>query len=331
MEINKNSSNKKGLGRGVGALLGGAGPTNEFNQSSTKVSTQADQKKEILIKVEASPETEVKTENKIWLISVDKLVPGVFQPRKRFHKESIEELAQSIKQNGILQPITARKRAAGGFEIIAGERRWRAAQSAGLHEVPVIIKNLSDNEALQMAIIENVQREDLDPIEEAEGYQRLMQEFSLSQQQVCEKVGKERSTIANALRLIGLPSEIKDLLADKMISTGHAKVLLSIADRKEQIKQAKNCAEKQMSVRALEQAIKFADNLKKSSLSENEQASGSPLKTDLSQRLAKDLADQLQKNLGTKVNINYKAGKGDLTIHFYTDEQLNSIYEKIKK
>lgn len=328
MEINKDLSNKKRLGRGIGSLLGGSNNETPFSNQTAPEKSESDYS--IKTSNESLKNNEnIQTENKIWLVSIDKLVPGIFQPRKRFNKESIEELANSIKENGILQPITARKRAAGGFEIIAGERRWRAAQVAGLHDVPVIIKNLSDNDALQMAIIENVQREDLDPIEEAEAYQRLMQEFSLSQQQVCEKVGKERSTIANALRLIGLPLEIKELLSTKKISTGHAKLLLSIPEKSEQIKQAKNCAEKQMSVRALEQAIKF--NLNIQNAKNVDHTSTNALQQNLPQRLAKELAEQLQKTLGTKVNINYKSGKGDLTIHFYTDEQLNSIYEKINK
>lgn len=218
----------------------------------------------------------------------------------------------------------------GGYEIIAGERRWRAAQVAGLHEVPVIIKNVSDTDALQMAIIENVQREDLDPIEEAEAYQRLMQEFSLSQQQVSEKVGKERSTVANALRLISLPNEIKDMLSKKMISAGHAKVLISVQNKAEQIKLAKAVIEKQMSVRTLESVLKSNLTGPNQQLINNNK-NNDPLKLDLPQRLAKELSEQLQKTLGTKVQINYKAGKGDLTIHFYTDEQLNMIYEKINK
>ena len=147
---------------------------------------------------------EIPPESRIWKIAIDKIVPGLFQPRKTFEKEKIEELAQSIRENGILQPIAVRKRPAGGFEIIAGERRWRAAQVAGLHEIPALIKTLGDKEVLQLAIIENVQREDLDPIEEAEGYARLIKEFGYSQQDVATRVGKDRATVANALRLNSL-------------------------------------------------------------------------------------------------------------------------------
>ncbi len=332
MENNKDFQNKKRLGRGIGSLLGGA----EFstNEKATANQSQKMNTQPTSTQQKNSPvgENTVVTaaESRIWNISIDKLVPGIYQPRKTFNKESIEELSISIKENGIIQPLVARKRTAGGYEIIAGERRWRAAQVAGLHEVPVILKDISDPEALQLAIIENVQREDLDPIEEAEAYQRLMQEFSLSQQQVAEKVGKERSTIANALRLIALPNELKEMVSKKILSVGHAKVLMALPSKQAQIKLAKAAIEKQMSVRALESLIKSqqfdAENLDKA-----DATAADPLKTDLSQRLAKELSDQLQKSLGTKVQINYRSGKGDLTIHFYSDEQLNAIYEKINR
>ena len=323
MENNKDLQNKKRLGRGIGSLLGGASMPDMNTGNEYSNLSQAP-----LLTANA----EVPVENRIWNISVDKLVPGTFQPRRHFNKESIEELALSIKENGIIQPLTARKRALGGYEIIAGERRWRAAQAAGLHEVPVILKNITDTEALQLAIIENVQREDLDPIEEAEAYQRLMQEFSFSQQQISEKVGKERSTVANALRLIALPNEIKEMVSKKTLSVGHAKVLMGLAQKSEQIKMAKNSIEKQMSVRTLEGLIKnFNSDQKSTTAATKGQNEADPLKVDLSQRLANELSEQLQKTLGTKVQINYKAGKGDLTIHFYSDEQLNAIYEKINR
>ena len=312
MEINTENTNKNRLGRGLGSLLGAAAepaPTTQQQVSAAQVQQPVD------------------SQNRVWSIAVDKLVPGIYQPRKKFEKTTLEELAQSIRENGILQPIIVRKRASGGFEIIAGERRWRAAQIAGLHEVSAIIKDYSDREALQLALIENIQREDLDAVEEAESYQRLMQEFGYSQSQVAEKVGKERSTIANSIRLIGLPNEIKDMISDKKISVGHAKALLSAESKNEQIKLAKMCIDKNLSVRALENIMK-----PQSAATLTQSVVGDPLGAsdkDLPQRLAKELAEQLQKTLGTKVFINYKSGKGDLTIHFYSDDQLNSIYEKI--
>lgn len=332
MEISKENSNKKRLGRGLGSLLGGAEPTsspeilaeNEF--SVARPNTALRQTGAGAVASPAPVAEPIAPESRVWNIAVDKIVPGVYQPRKNFNKEALTELANSIKENGILQPITVRKRQAGGFEIIAGERRWRAAQSAGLHEVPAIIKVLGDREVLQMALIENIQREDLDPVEEAESYQRLIEEFSLSQQEAAEKVGKERSSVANALRLLALPLEIRDMLSAKMITVGHAKAILSLTDKNKQVSFAKRVAESGISVRALENEIKaFQRSAGKI------EATDPRMNVDLAGKLAQELADQLQKSLGTKVEINYKAGgKGSIQIQFYSDDQLTQIYEKLK-
>ena len=329
MEINKDNNNKKRLGRGLGTLLGG-GATEDLGQQPNPAANVVTKKTDSAVASGAvsaattQPGTMagLDTQARVWNMSVDKLVPGLYQPRKNFEKTSLQELADSIKQNGILQPIIARKREAGGFEIIAGERRWRAAQLAGLHEVPVIVKAMGDKDALQLAIIENVQREDLDPIEEADGYQRLMDEFALTQNEVAEKVGKERSTVANALRLLGLPNEVKQMLTDKHISAGHAKVLSGLQDARLQVEMAKKIASKNLSVRALEQEIKNRKNEMTRVVEEGKN------KTTLSAQLAKELAEKIQKKLGTKVDIVYQAGRGHLTIQFYTDEQLNNISEK---
>lgn len=315
MEITKENTNKKRLGRGIGSLLGGAAERAPQEHNVNNMSIQAPAKTE-----------NIDNQARVWNIAVDKLVPGLYQPRKNFEKTSLEELAQSIRENGILQPVIVRKRAAGGFEIIAGERRWRAAQIAGLHEVPAILKEYTDREALQLALIENIQREDLDAIEEAESYQRLMQEFNYSQAQVAERVGKERSTVANSIRLIGLPNEIKSMITEKILSVGHAKILLAAENKTEQLRLAKICIEKSLSVRALEGMLKSTPADAAGATAAIDSRIGD---SNLPQRLAKELAEQLQKTLGTKVTINYKNGKGDLTIQFYTDEQLNSIYEKM--
>ena len=326
MEINKENSNKKRLGRGMGSLLGG-GANSSFSQTEENTgfimangASPIDSK--TTTRGEASADVSVNNEGRIWNIAIDKLVPGIYQPRKNFNKESLVELANSIKENGIIQPINVRKRKEGGYEIIAGERRWRAAQAAGLHEVPAIIKVISDREALQIALIENIQREDLDPIEEAESYQRLIEEFSLSQGEAAEKVGKERSSVANALRLLSLPLEIRDMLSAKQISVGHAKAILSLTDKAKQINFAKRVAEGNISVRALENEIKFTQRPP----IKNAEA-GSGLNIDLAGKLAKELADQLQKSLGTKVEISYKLGKGSVQVHFYSDDHLTQIYE----
>lgn len=329
MEINKDNNNKKRLGRGLGTLLGG-GAAEDLGQQPNPAAGVVTKKTDSAVAsgavsvatTQAGTMAGLDTQARVWNMSVDKLVPGLYQPRKNFEKTSLQELADSIKQNGILQPIIARKREAGGFEIIAGERRWRAAQLAGLHEVPVIVKAMGDKDALQLAIIENVQREDLDPIEEADGYQRLMDEFALTQNEVAEKVGKERSTVANALRLLGLPNEVKQMLTDKHISAGHAKVLSGLQDARLQVEMAKKIASKNLSVRALEQEIKNRKNEMTRVVEEGKN------KTTLSAQLAKELAEKIQKKLGTKVDIVYQAGRGHLTIQFYTDEQLNNISEK---
>lgn len=319
MELTKENSNKKRLGRGLGSLLGNASESEDsfvVNKPSVAAKAEADAQG---------------SENRVWNIAIDKLTPGVYQPRKNFEKEALNELANSIRENGIIQPITVRKRKEGGFEILAGERRWRAAQAVGLHEIPAIIKTLSDREALQLALIENIQREDLDPIEEAESYLRLIEEFSLSQQEAAEKVGKERSSVANALRLLTLPLEIKTMITRKEISVGHAKAILAVTDKVKQMAYAKKAAEGGMSVRALESEIKGAEkklNLKGSGALQDKT---SVLSMDLAKKLALELADQLQKALGTKVEINYNSSKGYVQVHFYSDDQLTQIYEKLKK
>ena len=298
MEINKENSNKKRLGRGLGSLLGGSDMSpspeiiaeNEFNVERSSVASRPMGAGALAIEPMAP-------ENRVWNIAVDKIVPGIYQPRKNFNKEALNELANSIKENGILQPITVRKRKEGGFEIIAGERRWRAAQSAGLHEVPAIIKIMGDREVLQMALIENIQREDLDPVEEAESYQRLIEEFSLSQQEAAEKVGKERSSVANALRLLALPLEIRDMLSQKMITVGHAKAILSLSDKNKQASFAKRVAESGISVRALENEIKSFQR----TVGKTPESTDPRLNLNLAGKLAQELADQLQKGLGTKV------------------------------
>lgn len=283
--------------------------------------------------VQQSVQNDIPVESRVWNIAIDKIVPGIFQPRKTFEKEKIEELAQSIRENGILQPIAVRKRQAGGYEIIAGERRWRAAQAAGLHEIPALIKTMSDKETLQLAIIENVQREDLDPIEEAEGYARLIKEFGYSQQDVATRVGKDRATVANALRLNNLPNQVKEMISLGNISSGHAKVILSLDNQDHQLEVAQQVVNKGLSVRALESLVKQ----KKAGVSTTEgldnQAALSAMdpKHDLKKSLAQELANQLQKKLGTKVAIQYNEGRGNLNIQFYTDDQLNQIFETICK
>lgn len=327
-----NASKKPRLGRGLGSLLGGAidgtvvsetpkpqaqvsAPTavQPKNQEVARAVTQANQNQQ---------PANIPPEARIWKIAVDKLHPNEYQPRMKFNKETIQELAESIKQKGILQPIVARRHATGSLEIISGERRWRAAQASGLHEVPVILKSVSDQESLELAIIENIQREDLNPIDEAEAYRRLAADFSLTQQQIAEKVGKDRATVANAMRLLNLPKDIQELVSAGDLSVGHAKTLLSVIEPAKQKELALEAVKKKLSVRALE---KIVANTSDSTINIDSINSS---RADLH---IKPLEEELQKKLGTKVTIDYKEGKGKLSIHYYSNDALNEIIEKLNQ
>lgn len=325
-DLSNESTNKKSrLGRGLGSLLGGSsdalnitempGPEKKSPPVASQVTTQ--------LPVQ-SPTTALPPEARIWQIAIEKLVASEFQPRTHFEKEKLEELSSSIKQNGILQPIVARKLASGRFEIIAGERRWRAAQLAGLQEVPVILKNLEDQKTLEMAIIENVQREDLNAVEEAEAYQRLATEFKLTQQQVADKVGKDRATVANAMRLLALPLSVREMIMKSEISAGHAKVLLSLANPEKQIEIAKKIPAQKLSVRQLEKIVA-------QEVAEKKAPTAPTAESNVTQRLISGLADELQKILGTKVSIDYLDSKGKISVHFYSDEELTQIVDRLKE
>ena len=301
---------KARLGRGLGSLLGEATVPNQPVAAAKPPTIPSPP----ISQTQAVPE-----EMRIWNMAIEKLSPGEFQPREQFDKEKLNELASSIKENGILQPITARKNPKTmQLEIVAGERRWRAAQIAGLKEVPVIIKNVQNLDALELALIENIQREDLNPIEEAEAYQRLAQDFRLTQHQIAEKVGKDRATVANAIRLLSLSREVREMVLNKAISAGHAKVLASVQDPQRQKQLAKQCSEQGLSVRKLEKILaKPADE--ESEVEPQSQGS----------RLVAEMASKLQSKLGTRVQIDYRDGKGKLSIQFYSNEELNKIYEQL--
>lgn len=345
---NDSHNKKKGLGRGLGSLLGGPPPSEksvtkpvqaapsvpvsvEVKPITTNITTPPVQTPTPVaapVNTQASPAAvaaPVDPESKIWKVSIDKLTPGQYQPRRVFEKESLSELAQSIKENGILQPIIARRVASGKLEIIAGERRWRASQLAGLHEVPVILKSFNDKEALEMAIVENIQREDLNAIEEAEGYSRLIVEFKLSQQQVAEKVGRDRATVANAVRLLSLPPQVKDLISKNELSVGHAKVLLSLPDPKQQVDLAKKIIKEKIAVRKLEKMIQAI--IKGEEIHDD----AAPAISAVKQRLIESLSNDLQKLMGTKVNIDYSNTKGKISIYFYSDDELNNLADRLKE
>lgn len=331
----ESSNKKKGLGRGLGSLLGGPAPA-DIPVAKPTVEAKAP----IAPPVQAATATAttqnptpapapvappVDPESKIWKVGIDKLQSGQYQPRQHFEKEPLQELAQSIKENGILQPIVARRTTSGKLEIVAGERRWRAAQLAGLHEVPVILRSFTDKEALELAIVENIQREDLNPIEEAEGYSRLISEFKLSQQQVAEKVGRDRATVANAVRLLSLPEEVKTMISENTLSVGHAKVLLSLPEQKKQIELAKKVVNEKIAVRKLEKMVQAIVK------GEEDELEVPTFDSNVTQRLISGLSDELQKILGTKVNIDYSNSKGKISIHFYSDDELTQFVDRLKE
>jgi len=248
-------------------------------------------------------------------LELDKIVPNEYQPRKTFGDDSLKELAASIKEHGVIQPIIVH-RVGSNFGLIAGERRWRAARLAGLKTIPALVKEATKRELIEQALIENIQREDLNPLEAAEAYKRLQDEFKLTQEDLAKRVGKERSTVTNFLRILGLPREVKHDLATGALSMGHAKALLSIERVRDQIQAAALIVKKGLSVR---EAEAFATQLKKPYKEK---------KTRPSQEL-KTVEERLRRSLGTKVSIAAKARGGRIVIEYYSAEELDRILEKI--
>ena len=240
--------------------------------------------------------------------------PDKDQPRKDFDEQALSELADSIARHGLLQPIAVRAAAGGAYKIIAGERRWRAARLAGLSEVPVVIKDVTDAEAMELALIENLQREDLDPVEEAMGYRQLMERCELTQEQTAQKIGKSRSAIANSLRLLNLPEDVLTFLKEGKLSTGHAKVLLGLPDAALQSQAAKAVVGQNLNVRQTEALCKKLVKPEKP-------AKPQPLRP----ALAGEVEYALRQVLGSEVKVDYKNGQGSLTVHFYSDEQLSAF------
>jgi len=247
-------------------------------------------------------------------VPVERIQPNRKQPRKVFNEDALDELAGSIRERGVLQPIIVRRRG-DGYEIVAGERRWRAATRAGLTTIPVVVKELSDSDALQVALIENLQRRDLDPLEEAEAFRRLIKDYDLSQEVLAEAVGKSRSAIANSLRLLKLPSAVLAMLGDGRLTAGHARALMTLNSEPAIIKLADDIIERGMSVRDAErlarQLITKPKPKEKKSLAEA------------------SVEEKLQSSLGTKVHLRNRRGKGKIEIHFHSLEHLNGLIEKL--
>ena len=253
-------------------------------------------------------------------MNISKVVPNRSQPRKNFNEDALNELADSIKEHGIIEPLIVQDRK-DHYEIIAGERRWRAANIAGLTEVPIIIKDLTELEIVELALIENIQREDLNPIEEAQAYKRLIDEFNLKQDEVADKVSKSRTSITNTMRLLKLCPEVQQMLIDEMISAGHARALLGIENAQVQSELAQQAFDQKMSVREIEKLVRNIGKEKKAKLKKDEQISIA----------YKEYENKLKEKLGTKVNINLKEnGSGKIEIEFYSNDDFERIIDCIK-
>lgn len=282
------STKKKGLGKGLGALI---------------------------------PDADLlsKSGEQFFYCEIEEISPNPYQPRQHVRDKALEELVNSIRERGVLQPLLVRK-AEQGYEIIAGERRWRAAQMAGLQRVPVIIKESAAPEAVELALIENIQRKDLNPIEEAEAYSRLQQEFQLNQEDVARKIGKDRSTVANMLRLLKLPERIRTDLLEGVLSMGHARTLLTLSNKSLQL-EARNMAVKRgLSVRETEKLVQ--------SLLKGRKKRQAPPQQDSHLR---SISDQLIRHFGTRVKITRRGKRGKIEIEFYSDDDLQRILDLLQQ
>jgi len=302
---------RPGLGRGLGALIGSGTPTPHTAHTTPPAAAPLAPAPALASAIIDVPVSEIQR--------------SPWQPRHVFNEEALRELAESIKANGVIQPLICRKNSDGRYELIAGERRLRAAIEAQLAKVPVILKDAEDRRAAEMAIIENIQRQDLNIIEEAEGYRTLAESFSLTQQDVADRVGKARASIANALRLLDLPDEVKQLLSSGLLSTGHAKVLLGLADATEQTILGRKCVTEELTVRSLEKLIQR----RRESPDPAERRKGTP---DMPDSYVRDLTDRMHRHFGTAVRLtpgvthaNGKHTKGLLEIDFYDNDDLDRL------
>lgn len=294
---------KRGLGKGLDSLI----PTNVMMESEVKHST---------VSTASSAEEE---KDGTLMVKLSKVEPNREQPRKNFDEDSLQELAESLKQFGMLQPILVQNRG-DYYEIIAGERRWRAAKIAGLKEVPVIVRELTDQEIVEISLIENIQREDLNPIEEAQAYKRLLTEFHLKQDEVAERVSKSRTAVTNSMRLLKLCDEVQKMVVDDMISTGHARALISIEDPEEQYLIAQKIFDEKLSVREVEKLVKDLHKPPKPPKEENKTL----------QAIYQEISERLKRSLSTKVSVSAKQnGAGKIEIEFYNHEDLERLLERI--
>ena len=261
---------------------------------------------------DAAPSFE--SDTRIEMLPLREVEPDPGQPRKTFDDETLAELSASIAEHGLLQPIAVRPKPSGGYLIVAGERRWRASRMAGLTEVPVIVKDVTDEQAMELALVENLQREDLDPVEEAAGIRELMTRCDLTQEQAARKLGKSRSALANSLRLLSLPETVLELLKSGFITIGHAKVVLGLPTPELQEEAAQMIADNQLNVRQAEALCKKLAKPAKE-----------PVAAPLPSALPVEVEESLKQALGSEVRVAYHDGKGKLTVHFYSDDQLKAF------
>ena len=307
---------RTGLGKGLGAIFGEDVVENQPNNGSENVSRETLEKTEI--------HTQEKEKGKEYQIKLSLIEPNSGQPRKDFNSELIQELADSIKKYGVLQPLLVQKKDEHN-EIIAGERRWRAAKEAGLKEVPVVIREYTKQQSMEIALIENVQREDLNPIEEAMAYQQLMQEFELTQEEIAERVSKSRVTITNSMRLLKLDKRVQEMLIQGLITGGHARALLALEDGEQQYQISLKIVSEKLSVREVEKLVKALGKPKK-----NTKEKEAEEEKDLS-FIFRDLEERMKQAMGTKVVINKRdRNKGKIEIEYYSKAELERIVELIE-
>ena len=263
-------------------------------------------------------ENDMEDSNTAVAIRIDELEPNRAQPRKSFDDESIAELADSISRHGVLQPLLVRPLLGGGYQIVAGERRWRAARMAGVKEVPAVVRDLSESEVMQLALIENLQREDLNPLEEAGGYQALIEEYGFTQEDVARTVGRSRPAVANALRLLALPEDLRELVSEGVLSAGHARTLLAFPDEESMRRAAKLAVEQELSVRQLEKLAQGAKEQR-----EEQEEKREPPKRRIPYFDEVELA--LNEHLGRRVAVKGNKKKGTLQIEFYGEDDLAEL------
>lgn len=298
------AAKRSALGKGIDSMIPGA-------EKTTKTTTGRK-----TTKVEEEPK------EGILMMDINKVEPNKDQPRKQFNADRLQELAESIKQHGIVEPLVVVKRDK-FYEIVAGERRWRAAKSAGIKEVPVVIKEYTDQQIVEIALIENIQREDLNPIEEARAYEQLIKEYSLKQDEVAEKVSKSRTAITNSLRLLNLDTRVQDMLIDECISSGHARALLAIEDGEEQYELAMQIFDNKLSVRETEKLVKKI---------KNKGTDKKPKEELKNTEIYSEIEEKLKLHMGTKVTINRKNNtKGKIEIEYYSEDELDRIVTMMTK